>query len=322
MRRLVLIACLCALLTAGITTSASALVAGIGDQNPSTFTDPAYRALHVKRTRLIIPWDAVNSRDGRARISAWMKATKAAHQRVLVAFNPSAGSACPKRPCSVPSVSRYTRAFKKFRKLYPQAKEFNFWNETNSPTQPTGPAKKVRSAAKLYLAAKKVCGHKCAVTGPDILDLGFNKRSGQKRVIKWVKTFLKAVGHRNYPHIWGFHNYQSTNYNRPSQTSFFVKKVAKKGQIWITETGGIVQFTTSTGKATPFSVYDEKRAARAIAYAYSIARKNRSRITRLYFYQWKKNNAFDLFDAGIESFDGKLRPAYAELKRLPRSLWR
>ena len=65
-----------------------------------------------------------------------------------------------------------------------------------------------------------------------------------------------------------------------------------------------------------------KRASRAINYAYSIARKNRSRITRLYYYQWRKNNAGDFFDAGIERFDGSLRPSYAELKRLPKSIWK
>lgn len=322
MRRLVLITCLAALIVVGASQTASALVAGIGDQNASTFTDSNFKALKVKRTRLIVAWDAINQAGGRARLDQWVNAAKAAKLKMLVAFNPSSGSACPSRPCSVPSASRYTKAFKAFRKRYPSVKEFNFWNETNSPTQPTGPASKVKSAAKLYLAAKKVCGRKCTVTGPDILDLAFDKKSGQKRVIKWVNTFLRAVGKRNYPKIWGLHNYQSSNYNRPSQTSWFLKKVARKGEVWITETGGIVQFKTSTGKKTPFEKYDEKRAARAIDYAYSIARKNRSRIKRLYFYQWRKNNEFDFFDAGIVRFDGTLRPAYANLKRLPKSLWK
>jgi hypothetical protein len=321
MRRFLLIASLAALLAAGVTTSASALVAGIGDQNAATFSNPLFRALHVKRTRLIIQWDAINSAAGRARLDQWVGAAKADHLAMLVAFNPSASNKCPARPCKLPSTAAYTKAFKAFHKRYPAVKEFNFWNETNSPTQPTGPASKAKAAAKLYLAAKKVCGRKCTVTGPDILDLAFDQRSGQKRVIKWVNTFLKAAGSRNYPKIWGLHNYQSSNYNRPSQTSFFLKKVAKKGQVWVTETGGIVQFKTSTGKKTPFSKYDTKRAARAINYAYSIARKNRSRIKRLYYYQWIKNNSFDLFDAGILNPDGTPRPAYQELKRLPKSLW-
>jgi len=322
MRRLVLIACLAALAAGTATQSASALVAGIGDQNASTFSDPSFRALHVKRTRLIVAWDAINSAAGRQRLDQWMGAARAAHLKILVAFNPTSGSRCPARPCSVPSTSRYTKAFKAFHKRYSFVKEFNFWNETNSPTQPTGPTKRIKSAAKLYLAAKKVCGRKCTVTGPDILDLAFDRRSGQKRAIKWVNTFLRYAGRRNYPKVWGFHNYGSSNYNRPSQTTFFLKKVAKKGQVWVTETGGIVQFKTSTGKPTPFEKYDENRAARAIAFAYSIARKNRSRITRLYYYQWRKNNAGDFFDAGIERFDGSLRPSYAALKRLPKSIWR
>ncbi len=320
MRRLVLIASLAALIVAGTTQSASALVAGIGDQNASTFSDPAYRALHVKRTRLIVAWNAINSAGGRSRLDQWMNAARAANLKILVAFNPDARSRCPARPCTTPSPAAYTKAFKAFRKRYPFVTEFNFWNETNSPTQPTGSARGAQAAAKLYIAARKVCGRRCTVTGPDILDLAFNQRSGQQRVITWVNTFLRAA--RSYPRIWGFHNYQSTNYNRPSQTTFFLRSVARHGQVWVTETGGIVQFRTKTGKRTPFSKYDEKRAARAIDYAYSIARKNRGRITRLYFYQWRKNNAGDYFDAGIERFDGKLRPAYANLKRLPKSLWK
>ncbi|MEA2492094.1 MAG: hypothetical protein QOJ29_5 [Thermoleophilaceae bacterium] len=320
MRRLVVIASLAVLIMAAATQSASALVAGIGDQNASTFADANFKKLKVKRTRLIVAWDAINKSSERARLSEWMGAAKAAKLKVLVAFNPSTGSHCPSKPCSVPSPAKYAKAFKAFRKAFPQVKEFNFWNETNSPTQPTGPARKVKAAAKLYLAAKKAC-RSCTITGPDILDLAFDKKSGQKRVSVWVKTFLHAVGSRNYPKVWGFHNYQSTNYNRPSQTTFFTKKVAKKGQVWVTETGGIVQFKTSTGKATPFEKYDENRAAKAITYAYSIAKKNR-RIKRLYYYQWMKNNAGDLFDAGIVNPDGSPRPAYAKLLKLPKSIWK
>lgn len=322
MRRLVLIACLAAFMTGLATQPASALVAGIGDQNASTFTDPAFQALHVKRTRLIVAWDAVNSKSGRQRLDQWMAAARSAHLAILVAFNPSAGTKCPGRRCNPPKVAKYTKAFKAFRKRYPFVKEFNFWNETNSPTQPTGTGKHIKAAAQLYLAAKRVCGRKCTVTGPDILDLGFNVKSGQRLAMAWVNAFLRFVGPRNYPKIWGFHNYGSSNYNRPSETTFFLRNVARRGQVWVTETGGIVQFRTSTGKKTPFSKYDEKRAARAINFAYSIARKNRGRIKRLYYYQWRKNNAGDYFDAGIERFNGTLRPSYQELKRLPKSLWK
>ena len=228
MRRLVLIACLAALLTAGAVTTAHAAVVGIGDQNASTFSDPNFKKLKVKRTRLIVAWDAVNKASGRARLDQWMKAAKKARLKVLVAFNPSSGSRCPKRPCSIPSAKSYTKALKAFRKRYSFVKEFNFWNETNSATQPTGPTKAstLKKTAALYKAARKVCGRKCTVTGPDLLDQGVgDKRKSvrvrnQKRMVKWVAMFLRYAG--SYPKIWGIHNYGDTNYGRSTGTAFML----------------------------------------------------------------------------------------------------
>jgi hypothetical protein len=326
MRRLVLIACLAALLTAAAFTTAHAAVVGIGDQNASSFSDPNFKKLKVKRTRLIVAWDAVNKKSGRAGLDQWMKAAKKAKLKVLVAFNPSAGSRCPKRPCSIPSAKSYTKALKAFRKRYSFVKEFNFWNETNSATQPTGPTKAstLKKTAALYKAARKVCGRKCTVTGPDLLDQGVgDKRKSvrvrnQKRMQKWVGMFLRYAG--SYPKIWGIHNYGDTNYGRSTGTAFMLKSVAKRGQVWVTETGGIYAFKQQTGKVV-FKP-SAKRQAKATTYAYTIAKKYRSRIKRLYYYQWKKNNAGDFFDAGIVAFNGKPRSAYSSLKRLPKSVWK
>lgn len=314
------------MLTAGAVTTAHAAVVGIGDQNASTFSDPNFKKLKVKRTRLIVAWDAVNKASGRAGLDPWMKAAKKAKLKVLVAFNPSGGSKCPKRPCSIPSAKAYTKALKAFRKRYSFVKEFNFWNETNSATQPTGPTKAstLKKTAALYKAARKVCGRKCTVTGPDLLDQGVgDKRKSvrvrnQKRMQKWVGMFLRYAG--SYPKIWGIHNYGDTNYGRSTGTAFMLKSVAKRGQVWVTETGGIYAFKQQTGKVV-FKP-NAKRQAKATTYAYTIAKKYRSRIKRLYYYQWKKNNAGDFFDAGIVDFNGKLRPAYTSLKHLPKSVWK
>jgi hypothetical protein len=329
MRRLVLIACLAALMTAGaVSTANAALIAGIGDQNADTFTNPNFTALKVKRTRLIVPWDAVLREPGASRLKQWMDAVKAARLKPLVAFNPTGGSRCPARPCSIPSKSAYTKAFKTFRKKYPFVKEFNFWNETNSATQPTGPTKAstLKKTAALYLAARKVCGRKCRVSGPDLLDqgVGDKRRSvrsrNQKRMKKWVALFLKYAGRRNYPKLWGIHNYGDTNYGRTTGTAFMLKSIAKKGEVWVTETGGIYEFKLQSGKTT-FKA-SASRQAKATTNAYKIAKKFGKRIKRLYYYQWRKNNSGDFFDAGIISFDGALRPAYNSLKKLPKSVWK
>jgi hypothetical protein len=329
MRRLVTIACLSALMTAGaVTTADAALVAGIGDQNATTFTDPNFTKLKVKRTRLIVAWNVINSAAGRSRLDPWMAAAKKAHLKVLVAFNPTAGSRCPARPCSIPSSRSYTKAFKAFRKRYSFVKEFNFWNETNSATQPTGPTKAstLKKTAALYLAAKKACGRRCRVSGPDLLDQGVgDKRKSvrvrnQKRMAKWVALFLKYAGRKNYPKLWGIHNYGDTNYGRSTGTAFMLKHIAKKGEVWVTETGGIYAFKQQTGRVV-FKP-SASRQAKATTNAYKIAKKFSKRIKRLYYYQWRKNNADDFFDAGVVAFSGKPRSAYTSLKKLPKSVWK
>jgi hypothetical protein len=326
MRRLVLIAGLAAILAAGTTTTASAaLKGGIGDQNASTFSDSNFQALGIRRSRLIVAYDAIFRTP--AALDAWITNAFAVGIEPVIAFNPSQGSRCPKRPCSIPSVAAYTRAFRAFRAKYPRVKLFNFWNETNSATQPTGPTKAsvVRKAAALYVAAKKVCAGRCTVTGPDILDQGIGdsrpkiRRANQNRMLKWVGMFLKFAGPRNYPRIWGFHNYGDTNYFRSTGTSFFLKRVARRGDVWVTETGGIYAFKTQSNKVV-FRP-NASRQARATTYAYTIAKKFR-RIKRLYYYQWRKNNVNDFFDAGVVDYFGALRPAYANLKKLPASFWR
>jgi hypothetical protein len=78
------------------------------------------------------------------------------------------------------------------------------------------------------------------------------------------------------------------------------------GEIWLTEAGGIVSFTTADGRsALP---YDEERAARAIRFLFSLARLSR-RITRIYIYQWKIDFPGNRFDAGLIRLDGKPRPS-------------
>ena len=71
-----------------------------------------------------------------------------------------------------------------------------------------------------------MCGRKCTVTGPDLLDQGVgDKRKSvrvrnQKRMVKWVAMFLRYAG--SYPKIWGIHNYGDTNYGRSTGTAFML----------------------------------------------------------------------------------------------------
>lgn len=321
MRRLLLLITTMLVATAGLTATADArLLVGLGDQNASTFDDPNFLKLGVKRTRYIVAWDAI-LRDPTG-VDAWMSAARRRRLDPVIAFNPARGSQCPKSPCVLPSVSQYTRAFKAFRKKYPYVKTYNFWNETNSPTQPSASLKSggraIKKAAALYRAGLKVCGRKCTVTGPDMLDLGIGDRSArtrnraQKNMKKWIAIFTRAA--KKYPKVWGFHNYGDTNYARSTGTKFFLRAV--RGQIHATETGGIYTLRLQSGKVT-FKP-SASRQSRAVKYTYTLANKYRKRITRLYYYQWRKTNPNDAWDSGLVDPFGAPRPAYNTLLKLRR----
>jgi hypothetical protein len=126
---------------------------------------------------------------------------------------------------------------------------------------------------------------------------------------RYSAAFLaKAKGK---PRMWGLHNYTDTNRFRSRGTSALLQTV--KGQVWLTETGGVVKFVTQKGVvALPKS---ESRAKRAIDYMFRLAEMNAKRIKRIYVYQWKVNNTFDRFDAGIVRPDGTPRPSFNVLTR-------
>ena len=73
-----------------------------------------------------------------------------------------------------------------------------------------------------------------------------------------------------------------------------------KGQVWLTETGGIVKF----GKDFPRST---KRAADRTKYMFSLARKYK-RIKRIYVYRWFGEPRSARFDAGLVNPNGSPAP--------------
>ena len=106
-----------------------------------------------------------------------------------------------------------------------------------------------------------------------------------------------------------FHNYRDTN-KRKGQVLGGTKRLLKavRGDIWLTETGGIVKFRLPNGHL--LFPYSESRANTATKRMFALAKRYRSRIKRLYIYHWKQPAASNRFDAGLIGRDGKARPAY------------
>jgi hypothetical protein len=296
MRRLLALSILTAALVAAPASSQASFTTGISDQIASTFSNSLYAPLSLKVARYILPYDVTSDPKELTRAQDWIFAATAAHQRILVSFEHSHLSGKERK---LPSVPAYTRALKAFKSKFPKVKEWSPWNEVNRCQrnaqgtivgQPT--CHRPDLAAKYYMAARKVCVG-CKIVALDVLD-GPNV----KPTIDFIKRFKRYA--KPAPKIWGLHNYSDTNRFSSKRTKA-VLKATGKGEVWLTETGGIVKFAS-------FS-YDEQRAARALGCMFTLAKSN-SRIKRLYIYQFNGAPPHLDFDAGLISYQNEKRPGY------------
>jgi hypothetical protein len=263
------------------------LVVGIGDQGAAMFAAPLFRALHVDHARLVVAYDAVAVGFERQLTDQWLRAARAAGVEPFVTFGHSRV-----HPRRLPSVAAFTRAFKAFRARYPQVRVYAAWNEINHVSQPTADDP-VRAAAYYNVVRANCPG--CTVVAGDLLD-----QAGAERYLRRYVPRLHGA-----PRLWGLHNYSDTNRFRDKGTRAFLDAV--KGDVWLTETGGVAR----VGRAFPF---DLRRQARATAFMLRLARRH-PRITRVYVYNWTGAAPDARFDAGLTNADGSPRPAYDAFRR-------
>jgi len=292
--------------------TSNALVVGVGDQDPALFTNEHYLDLGSKRTRLIIPYDAALKRDVKQYANSWMHAAEAAGQEVVVAFNPPWGMQCPnlngRKTCKAPTSAQFTKAFKAFRKAWPKVRIYQPWNEVNNLTQPT--AHRPDLVVTYYNIVKKNC-RGCTVLGADIQDL--------PNMVNYTRSLLANFRKRKIavPRLWGLHNYTDVNRFVKDKNSSLRKLVKLvPGKIWLTETGGIYRFQPQNARQT-FRP-DLKRQARAMDALFAQARKYRSKIDRIYLYNWFAADADNRWDSAVIDANGRPRPAYNRLLRYKR----
>jgi Glycosyl hydrolase catalytic core len=273
--------------------AAKAPIVGVGDQDQAMFTSPSFQKLGVRHSRLVLAWDWHKHPDIAAHTDAWMAAAQAAGIKPLVAFSVNWGTRNGNR--KPPSIAAYRKSFRLVRERYPFVTDFSAWNEANHTAQPT--AKKPRLAARYFNAMRRDC-RSCTIVAADVLDT--------KDMVSWVKKFKK---HARGARIWGIHNYKDAN-DATNTTKQLLKAV--KGQVWLTETGGILRLKPADGSRGGRK-HTKAQQAKAVKRVYKIAKSSR-RITRVYFYEWakKKNNRWD--SAFVER-NGALRPSYRALKR-------
>ena len=291
-------------LAAGSGRAEAAVLVGVADQSPAMFSQPLFTQLQVKRSRIFPPWNVALQRGHARDLDAWLNTARAASIEPLISFSQSVGSRCPRKPCKLPTVREFTRAFRAFRKRWPSVRVVSPWNEANHRSQPT--FKNPKRAAQYYNVVRKLC-RGCKIVAADVID--------ERNMERWLSVFRRTAIR---PRLWGLHNYKDTNPRRGQQfggTRRLVKAV--RGQIWLTETGGLARFVLpSGGTLFPFSLSRQDRAVRRM---FSLAKRYRSRIKRLYIYNWFGQTRSNRFDAGLVNPNGSARPAYNTVRRMLRT---
>ena len=276
--------------------ASASFLTGIGDEKPLMFTNPLWQQLHTKIVRYIVPYDAVVHGDDMGRAHVWIEHAEAEHQQVLIAFYHSEHT-----PTKMPSISTYQRDVAKFVQAFPHVRQYQSWNEANRGNiKHVLASPSAASAARYYQALKRVCKG-CTVIGLDVLDAATIHAT-----LRYISEFKREVVHLRtvMPSIWGLHNYSDVN----RLESWRTKELSKAfgGQVWLTETGGIVQFKPSFSNSHGAGL---SRAAKVLKYMFAVA-ASQPRIKRLYIYDWSGGNTSTRFDAGLMNAHQQPRAGY------------
>ena len=281
--------------------AAASYLTGIGDEQIELFGNPLWAQLHTKIVRYIAPYDAIAHPYSLDKAKLFIREAEAHHQQVLVAFYHSEYT-----PLRLPSVAQYQRDVQRFVKLFPHVRQYQAWDEANRGYIPHYLASPSAVAnAQYYQALIRVC-HGCTAIGLDVLDA-----QNISSTLSYISEFKHEIGKLRtiMPSIWGLHNYSDINRLESWRTRELVRALG--GQVWLTETGGIVQF----GGAFPNQRGSGlARAAKVLKYMFAVA-ASVPQVKRLYIYDWTGGYASTRFDAGLMNAHDQPRAGYVVVCR-------
>jgi hypothetical protein len=277
----------------GTAAPAHALTIGIADQKPDMFSDPRFLASNMRVARLAVPWDALTSPTETAALDRWLDDARTAGVQPLLSFSHSRSN---RR--LLPSPGRLLYEFRRFRARYPWVTDYATWNEANHCGEPTCHRPELVAA---YWRKLRVQCPSCTILPAEVLDM--------PNMVAWVKAFRRVS--KVEPRWWGLHNYVDANRLRTTGTRRLLAAV--KGQIWFTETGGIVSRTNRRKITFPESA---SHAAIATRFLFDRLVTLSRRITRVYVYQWNSEPGPKTWDSALIGPTGQPRPAYRVLQRV------
>jgi len=270
---------------------AAKLAVGVADQQPDFIADPLFERTRIRRARLLVGWNAMYTTWQRRQADAWLRAARATGITPLVTF----GHSRTKR-ADLPTPSRFLRAFRVFRTRYPWVRDYSTWNEANHCGEPT--CRRPELVAAYWRAIRADCPG-CRVLAAELVD--------QPNLAAWAYAFRRAA--RVEPRIWGLHNYLDANRFTTINTSAML--AATRGELWLTETGGIVERRNASTVELPGS---PSHAAQATRFLFDTLVRLDPRIKRVYLYHWSDAPGALTWDSALIGPDGRPRPAYAVLR--------
>jgi len=267
---------------------------GIADQKASAFDDARLRGLGLRYARRSVAWDSLRSTRQTAEVDNWVAGAKAVGAEPLLTFSRSSGPR-GRRP---PTAAALTREFRRFRRRYPAIKTYSTWNEANQCG--VGTCKNPQLVAQYYRAMRRACPS-CKVLAADLLD--------QPNMVSWARAFRRAA--RVEPKYWGLHDYIDANRFQTTRTRQLLRAV--KGEVWLTEIGGLVARRNGSRIKLPGN---KAHAAKATRFIFDRLARVSRRITRIYMYHWSSSTPRDSWDSAFIGADGRPRPSLAVFERI------
>jgi len=272
---------------------AGAVTVGIADQKTDVFSHPAFRELELRHARYVVPWDILADPWQVQELDRWLEAAREAQVTPLLTFGHSRREGRRKER---PTPARLQREFRRLRARYPWITDWAAWNEPNHCSQPL--CHRPELAARYFDAIRRACPT-CRVLAAEVLDM--------PNMVAWVRAFRRTA--KVEPKFWGLHNYVDANRFRTEGTRKLLK--ATKGEIWLTETGGIVKRRTRVKVTLPEST---SHAADATRWLFDRLVPLSKRITRVYLYHWSPSTRTDTWDSALVNINGRPREALRVLR--------
>ena len=272
---------------------------GIGDQKTTMFKDPRFKQLGIRYARFSTPWDVMQVKGELKALTEWLTAARAAKVTPLITFD---HSLIKRKHRVLPTVKQFTYNFTRLKRKFPFLHDFATWNEANYCGEIT--CHHPQRVAQYYNVIRKHCRRGCHVLAAELLDF--------PNMVSWARQFRRAAHFE--PKIWGLHNYRDVNRLTTTNTRALLR--ATRGQIWMTETGGIV---SRHNKSKVRFKQSAAHAAKATRWLFNRIITLSGRITRVYFYEWNARTYHDTWDSALIDPKGRIRPAFKVVQQYIRS---